>query len=196
MGMRMGSDESPGIGGGDLSPEVERFLAPRATPPLRNAVLSATAAGVVASFAGFVVLACYEKSGLANSILAAKVVALKLSGSAAVANSVFAIMIILVAALACGMAGGALFGLLIAKLIGKVGISTAVFVGVSYGLVVWSVSQFVILASIAPNAVVLVNQHVVLTAHVVYGILLGLMSGWSREPRCRVTAFTLRHLWG
>jgi len=192
----MRADDASDSGHSDMSPEVERFLMPRETPCLGAAVLSATMAGAVASLAGAVVLAYSQRSGLGESVLAAKVIALRLSGNATAVDSSPGLAAIFLVSMACGVVGGALFGVVVAKLIGKVGIVTALGVGVTYGLLVWSVGQFVVLASFVPNAVALGNQHVLITAHIVYGALLGLLSGWSREPQPRATTFSLRRHWG
>lgn len=194
----MRSDDGWDSGHGELSPEVEQFLRPRETPRLRSAVLSATMAGAVASLAGALVLAYWRSNGLGESMLAARVIALKATGDPTVVDSALGFVGIILIGMACGIAGGALFGVVIARLIGKVGLVTAVGVGVIYGLLLWIVSQYVLLATFVPNAVALTNEYVLMIAHICYGACLGLLGGWSREARTQpqAVAFRLRHLWG
>jgi len=193
----MGLDDKPGVGQGGLSPDVERFLRPRETPRLGAAVLSAIKASVIASLAGAVVVAYSQQNGLGEFLLAARVIALRLVGSATLVDSSLGLGVILLSGVACGIVCGALFGVVIARLIGNVGAVTAVGVGVIYGVLVWIFGQFVLIASIAPNAVILGNQHVLLAAHIVYGAILGLLSGWSREaPAQPTTTFRLHRLRG
>lgn len=190
-----GDDASDPVRGG-LSPEVERFLAPRPTDSLAHAVRLAAAGGMVASMAAAVSLAGYGQEGLGRCLLAARVVALKLTGSAVVADGAAGGAGILLAGLVLGASFGALFGVLVSTLIGRVGAMLAVVAGVTYGLLVWSIGQFVVLESILPNAVILADQHALLVAHVVYGGVLGLLAAWRRNPDPGPHRVHLRRLWG
>jgi hypothetical protein len=179
--MRAGDawDHAPG----ELSPEVERFLMPREMPPLRVAVLSATKAGVLGSAAAICLL-LVGAGARAGVLLAAKTLALRLTGDAGLADGWAGLTLIALLCLAFGAALGALFGVAVAEIVGKVGPAMSVIVGVTYGLLIWIVGQFVILAYLAPDAFALCDQHVLLLCHVAYGAALGLLpllpgEGWG-----------------
>lgn len=189
-------DDATNSGRDWLSPKVERFLMPRETPRLHNAVLSATVAGAVASLAGALVLGYSKGGGPEDVLLASKVIGLKVVGNASIVDSSFGLAATILLSLVCGTLGGALFGVIVAKLVGKVGIVAAVGAGVTYGLLVWSVEQFVILSWLAPDAVTLANQEILVGAHVAYGAVLGVLGGWAKEPASRPITISLRRLWG
>ena len=150
----------------------------------------------MASFAALAVLAYCEQHGMGNFVLSAKVTALKLIGSPVAVDSTPGVTVIAVACLGLGTAGGALFGLLISLFVGKAGLITALCAGLTYGVLIWCIGQFVVVASIAPNAVLLANQYVMIVAHATYGAVLGLTRGWSLTDDGAATTFSLRRLWG
>ncbi len=185
------------MSGDELSPEVEQFLAPRPAAPLGESVLSSAVAGVVASFAALVVLLAWQQSGLGDFLLPARVTALEAVGNPSVVDSAVGLGALLLLGFVLGGAVGALFGVVLAKFIGEVSAVVAVGVGLTYGLLVWIIGQYVVVASVSPHAVVLANQHALLVAHLTYGALLGLLSGWSKEPpTTAVRSSPLRRLWG
>jgi hypothetical protein len=163
---------------------------------MSSAVVSATVGGTVAALAALVALALFEQAGSADFVLTAKVVGLELTGDAGAVDSIFGVISIFLACLAIGAASGALFGVILSKFIGEIGPITALVVGITYGLLGWIVTQFVIIASIAPNAIALTDEHAMCLASVVYGALLGLLSGWSRHPRNSRATLRLGRLWG
>ena len=86
--------------------------------------------------------------------------------------------------LAYATVAGAVFGLIVARLIGKMWVLTAAGVGAVYGLLVWIVGQYVVFAYVAPNVVMLYDQVALAQAHVVYGLCLGLFgSAYCVIPR-------------
>lgn len=170
--MRAGDAWDYGPGG--LSPKVERFLMPRETPLLRAAVLSATKAGVLGSAAATFPL-LIEADARAGVLLAARTLALRLTGDPGLANGWMGLGLVALFCLAFGAALGALFGVARAKFVGKVGIAMNLVVGVTYGLLVWIVGQFVILEYLAPDAFALCDQQALMLCHLVYGAALGLL---------------------
>lgn len=168
--------------GTNLSPEVERFLAPRPGRSTRDAVVSATVAGVLGAFVALAVLVILQQSGAADFLLPARMVALQFSGDAGFVDSALGLGMLLLVLLLLGAAEGAVFGLLMAKFVGRVGAGVSMGTGLTYGLLVWIVGQFVVLSSVSPNAVLLTDQTSILLAHVVYGGLLGILSSWPDQP--------------
>lgn len=174
--MRAGDVWDSGSGG--LSPQVERFLRPRETPELRGAMIVGAHLGALGSVVGLLVLA-RSTFGL----LAAKTLLLTVSRSAGFADGSLGLALFCLMSLGAGIAGGAVFGLVVARLIGKVGSIMSLGAGVTYGLLVWIVGQFVVIAGLAPVTFAVSDQHVVLLAHVLYGAVLGLLPLLCGERR-------------
>lgn len=157
-----------------LSPEVQKFLTPRELPPMGIAVISGVKAGIVGSFLAFLLLShAYQMSG-GDIALPVRVLAFRLSGDANIAAGSLGVGICMIMILATGAGLGALFGVIMSKLIGRIGFVMAAGVGMVYGLLVWIVVQYIVLYYLAPDALMFYDQHVLMWSHVAYGACLGI----------------------
>lgn len=164
-----------------LSPDIAEFLSPREASPLRDSVIAAFTAGVVGSaIAGALLVGIYMRSG-GGALLPARILCLQLLGDARIAASAPGIALSAFAWLAGGAAFGALFGVVMSRFVGRVGLMAAVGVGAVYGVLVWIVTQFVVIAYIAPLSLLLYDQQTLALSFGVYGACLGIL-GRARGP--------------
>lgn len=173
----MSTDEWSGFGSADsgLSPEIARFMSPRDGPELREAVVAGARAGAVAAvIAASLLIYTYARHG-GSMLLPVRLVALQFTGDAAFAGGVLGIALSSFICLAGGAGFGALFGVLISLLVGRMGLLAVTAVGVVYGVLLWIVTQFVVVAYMAPQALMLYDQHLLALCYGVYGACLGLM---------------------
>ena len=178
----MHSDDGAGYwpAGRGLSPKIEQFLTPRARPPTGDAVISGVKAGAAGSVIAAVGLMWVYASGGGEATMPARILALRLLGDEHLASGGLGIVTGGLACLMAGAAFGALFGLIMSRLIGRVGTLMAVGVGTIYGILLWIVIQFVVVAYAAPDLLMLYDQRALVLSFGVYGVCLGLM-GRSRS---------------
>jgi hypothetical protein len=168
-----------GVGGwfkGDrLSPKIAEFVAPRPRPDVADAVTSGIKAGVVGSVMAWVLLALVYANSGGDATIPVRLIGLRLFGGAYFAGYGAGLAVGAVAWLTAGAAFGALFGVIMSRLVGRVGVLAAVGVGMTYGVLLWIVTIFVVVAYLAPELVMLYDQHALAWAYAVYGACLGLM---------------------
>lgn len=173
MPMRDGPGYWPAEDG--LTPEILSFLSPRETPAIVDAVVAGAKAGALGSVIAAVFLVfTYSRHG-GEALLPARIMALQLSGDAGFASSALGVLMSAIACLVGGAAFGAAFGVLMARLVGRLGLLAVVGVGTIYGVLVWIVTQFVVVAYLAPQALLLYDQHTLAVSFGVYGACLGLL---------------------
>jgi len=163
---------------------VERFVQPPEMPRLADSVLSAVRAGVVGAAAMTAVLVWSSAAYSHRPLLPLRLLIFSLSGSVTLAESVAAPVLGFVVQLIYAVAVAAVFGVLMARVVGKLQVFAAAGVGGIYGLLVWMVGQYVVMAYFAPHAVMLYDQAFVALSHVAYGLCLGLFgSAYALMPR-------------
>lgn len=164
-----------------LSPDILKFLSPRETPDLNEAVIAGAKAGApAAAMAAGLLMYAYVRQG-GSALLPVRIFALQLCGDAGFAGSALGIVLSVLVSIAGGAAFGAFFGLLMSKLVGRLGLLATVGVGAVYGVLVWMITQFVVIAYLAPQALLLYNQHTLALSFAVYGACLGLLGGVYRS---------------
>lgn len=174
----MHSDDGAGYwpAGRGLSPKIEQFLMPRARPPTGDAVICGMKAGAAGSLIATVMLNLISaSSGGGEATMPVRILALRLLGDAYLASGALGIVAGGLACLVAGAAFGALFGLIMSKLIGRVGAFTAAGVGTIYGILLWIVIQYVVVAYAAPDLLILYDQRALVLPFGVYGVCLGLL---------------------
>lgn len=159
--------------GDGLSSEIERFIAPRELPPIGDAVVCGAKAGIVGSALAACLLSTFYSINGGDAILPARILAYFILGNASIAAGIVGVGLGIIICLAVGAVFGALFGVVMAKFVGKVGLFMAAGVGAIYGVLVWIVTQYVLLIYLAPGALILYDQHALLWASVAYGLSLG-----------------------
>ena len=178
-----GECHSP-VHGRTCADPVERFVQPPEMPRLADSVMSAVRAGVVGGVVMTAVLVWSSAAYSHHPLLPLRLLVFSLSGSVTLAESVAAPVLGFVLQLIYGAALGALFGVLMARVVGKLQVFAAAGVGGIYGLLVWMVGQYVVLAYFAPHAVILYDQAFLALSHVAYGLCLGLFgSAYALMPR-------------
>lgn len=170
---RFGENQYRGRKGG-YADAVDQVFGPVELPDPKLSVVSGLKAGVIGGIVmTLTLLAAYNSAG-SSPFLPMQVLMLNATGNAALAGSVLGFLLAVLTVLTGTAALGGLFGLLVAKFIGKLSVFGSVGVGMTYGLLIWIVSQYVILGFIAPNAIVLYDQNALALSHAVYGVCLGL----------------------
>ena len=163
---------------------VERFLQPPEMPGLAESVLSAVKAGMIGGAVMTAVLVWYYAAYSHQPLLPLRLLVMGVSGSVTLAKSVVAPALGCVLQLIYAAALGAVFGVIMATVVGKLQAFAAAGVGGIYGLLVWIVGQYVILPYFAPRAVMLYDQAFLALAHIAYGFCLGLFgSAYALMPR-------------
>lgn len=182
--MRAGDGAGDWFAGGGLSPDILEFLVPRKLPPIGEAAISGMKAGAVGSAVAWtLLLGVYAGSG-GDGLLPAKMLAYRLWDDAGLASGPLGFALGTLLCLAGGAGFGALFGVIMARLVGCVGVFTAIGVGAIYGVLVWIVTHYVLLAFIAPDLLQIWNQETVALCAVAYGVCLGLFGDAYRTlPR-------------
>lgn len=153
---------------------VERFAQPAETPPLKESIISGMKAGLIGGAAMALLLARSYGVQSGSPLLPVRVGVFGLTGSSLLAESALGAALGIFLQLIYAVVAGALFGVIVAKLVGKMWVFTAAAVGGTYGLLVWIVGQYVVIAYVAPNVMMLYDQVALAQAHLVYGLCLGL----------------------
>ena len=173
----------PGHGQTRADP-VERFLQPPEMPRLAESVLSGVKAGAIGGVVMTGVLVWSYAAYSRQPLLPLKLLVLGLSGSPALAQSVPAPALGFVLQLIYAAILGAVFGVIMATVVGKLQAFAAAGVGGIYALLVWIVGQYVILPNFAPGVVMLYSPVFLVLAHIAYGLCLGLFgSAYALMPR-------------
>lgn len=144
-------------------------------PDLKSSIQSGAGAGLAGGVAMIIALALSYNSAGSSPFLPMQVMVHEVTGSAGFAASPLGVVSALALLLSGSAALGALFGFIVAKFVGKLGIISACGVGMIYGLLVWIISQFVVLGFLAPNVIMLYDQNALALSHAIYGICLGLL---------------------
>jgi hypothetical protein len=150
---------------------LERFMQPAEMLPLRESVIDGLKAGAVGGMALTVLVAGAYR---AADLMPFRILAYGITRSEPIANSGVGVAVGVLAQIAWAIALGALFGVVMAKLVGRVGTAMTVAVGIVYGQLVWILGQYVVVGFIAPQAITMNDQQLLSAAHIVYGICLGL----------------------
>jgi|GEM_PF-1988866 len=153
--------------------EIIRFLVPAETPPLSKSIDSGVKAGIIGLITMAVFLSYKYMSVGGSPILPVRLIIFRLTENSQLASSNLGFLLGILLYVMTGLAVGAMFGVIMARLVGRVGILTSIAVGAIYGLLVWMVSQFVILDYVAPGTTMLYDQQSLAAAHVIYGVCLG-----------------------
>jgi len=156
-------------------------------PELRCSVTSGAWAGLIGGVMMAAALAISYNSDVSSAFLPLQVLTFDVTGNVELSGSISGTVGTLALMLMGAVALGALFGLIVAKYVGKLSTLGSAGVGMTYGLLVWIVSQFVVLGFLAPDAIVLYDQNALALSHALYGICLGLFGRAyhrNRPSRC------------
>ena len=148
---------------------IERFMRPAETLPLGPNAAAGAKAG---AFGGVVMLFLMLRHG---SLLPLRIAAFAMSGDVGFAESTVGLAVSVAAYMVWSIGLGAAYGLLMARLIGRVGVLLAACCGVVFGLLTWIISQYVLIGYAAPNLVNVNDQPLLAGAHLVYGLCLGFL---------------------
>lgn len=168
-----------GVGGwsqGDgLSKKIAEFMGPRQRPEIGDTMLSGVKAGVAGSLFAWIMLALtYVNSG-GDPTIPVRLIALRALGDVPFVGHGLAIALGVAALLAAGACFGAVFGVIMSKLVGRVGVLAATGVGTTYGVLLWIIAVFVVAGYLAPEVLMLYDQHALVWAFAIYGAWLGLL---------------------
>lgn len=166
---------------------LERFVRPAEILPLGRSAVAGAKAG---AFGGMIMLFLLAEHG---SLLPFRVVAYALSGDSGFADSAAGLVVSAAAYMVWSTGLGAVYGLVIARLIGRVGVLTAALCGAVFGLLAWIISQYVLIGYAAPDLVDVNDQSLLAGVHLVYGLCLGFLgnpttnAGPGLQRRYRLT---------
>lgn len=109
-----------------------------------------------------------------DPLLPLQVLAYGIVANAAFAGSALGVLFAVAIVVSGSGVLGVVFGLVMARYVGRLGLLGAAGVGMTYGLLVWIVTQFVVMAIFVPSVILFYDQYALALAHAVYGICLGL----------------------
>lgn len=152
---------------------IERFIRPAETLPVGKTARAGAKAGVFGGVVMLILLAGY------GSLIPFRITAYVITGSASFADSAAGTVLAGAAFLIWSIGLGAVYGLIIARFIGRVGILTAACCGAVFGLLAWMVSQYVVIGCAAPNLATVNNQPLLAGVHLVFGLCLGFLGNFT-----------------
>lgn len=163
---------------------IERFLMPVETPPLRDSLFSGMKAGIIGGIVMIISLAYFSEinNGL---LMPMRIVTFGITGDANLAESRLGALLGLAIHLVLTMGIGGVFGLLMAKFVGKVSLLIAMSIGGVYGLLTWIIGQNLIIPAVAPNMTAFYDHRVLILIYLIYGVSLGIF-GTSYRYRLRI----------